>query len=377
MRKVVHLIYNLGLGGAERQLFELATRLPRDRFKTTVVRFKPTGEYAQRLEQAGVPVITIGKTRAIDLAFLVELRSVLRRLRPDILHCWMISANTWGCLTAPLAGGDTVVITAERNAYPELPDWKQRLLRWQAGRSVVMLGNSKEVTASLTRYGVPAEKLQVIENGIDFARFDVPVDRVAVLKREGLDPTLPLVLTIGRLNRQKDHKTFIAAALNLLSAGVKAQFAILGEGPLLSETRELISSSGYPDGIRLLEARPAVEDVLLACDVFTLPSLHEGFPNVLAEALGAGKAVVATAVSGSTDMVEEGVTGALIPVGDSAALAAAIQRYLDDPALAVAHGNAGRDFMRANYSVERMVQRYCELYERIRPQGPYARDEAD
>jgi glycosyltransferase involved in cell wall biosynthesis len=99
--------------------------------------------------------------------------------------------------------------------------------------------------------------------------------------------------------------------------------------------------------------------------VFCLASLHEGFPNALAEALACGKPCIATAISGSSEMIRDGESGSLIAVGDSQALARCLLAYLRDPQLASTHGAAARTFIRATYSVERMVQRYCELYREV------------
>ena len=364
---LVHLIYDLGLGGAERQLYELATRLPSERYHQTIVRFKPAGEYAARFVEHGINVLTVHKRQAIDLSFFTRLTRVLRELKPDIVHSWMRTANLWGRAAALRLKPRPAIVAGVRNTHPGLPSWRRALIAYLGRRSTRVIGNSRAVAAQMLKFGVPAERLAVIENGIDFSRFDREIDRPAVLKAEGLDPELPMMLTIGRLIEQKDHATLIAAVKTLVEQGARAQFAIIGDGPLTEQTRELIEKARLAGRVHILKPRPQVEELVLACDVFVLPSLHEGFPNVLAEAMGCAKPCIATAVSGSVDMIEDGKRGFLIDVGDAKALADRIARYLGDASLAAAHGAAAKAYIRENNSVEAMVDRYDALYTHISP----------
>lgn len=362
---VVQLIHNLGLGGAERQLYELCRRLPRERFRTSVVTCAAGGEYEARMREEGIECLTVPKRGPVDLPYLFALRRRLRALAPDILHCWMFTAGLWGALAAAGLRPRPGLLIAERNTYSGLGLLRRQAYHYQARAADRVLGNSRDVAAFWRGLGAAEGKLTVIENGMDFARFDraaAGLDRAAVLGAEGLDPALPLVLSIGRFVAQKDQATLVEAAKQLTQQGAQAQYAIVGDGPLEPALRRQITECGLEGRFHLLAARPRIEPLLLSASVFCLPSLHEGFPNALAEALGCGRPCVATPVSGGVELIEDGVSGRLTPCGDAGALAQAIGGYLDDPARAAEHGARARERVRARYGAESMAQRYAELY---------------
>ena len=359
---LAHIIYDLGLGGAERQLYELCSRLPQDRYELHVICFHGGGAYIPRLQEAAAQVHVVEKHGLFDMRFLFALAAKLREIAPALVHTWMLSANLWGRLALDMAQIRPVVVAAERKTFVNEPWARRAIVGWLGSRSDAVIGNSRDVVENQIADGVPREQAYVIENGIDFTRFDTAPERSAALTAEGLDPALPLVLTIGRLHPQKDQRTFIAAAGQLLESGRRAQFAIVGDGELRGQLAAQIAASGHSAAIHLLKSRPGVEGLIANCDVFCLPSLTEGFPNVLAEAMGCGRACIATRVSGSVDMIRDGMTGYLIDVGNADALANRIARYLDDSGLAKLHGERARQYIRANNSVEAMVRRYDELY---------------
>jgi glycosyltransferase involved in cell wall biosynthesis len=216
--------------------------------------------------------------------------------------------------------------------------------------------------------GIRADKIVTIWNGIDVAKYDppdAPRRRAAIRRELGIDDACQVVTTVGRLAPQKGHEHLIAAVPAILARAPQAHFLILGEGPLDEALAAQARATGLDESVHFLGVRDDVRDVLLGSDLFVLPSLWEGLPNVVLEAMAAGLAVVATSVDGTPELVFDGDTGVLVPPGEPEALAAAVMALLADPSRAAQLGAAGRRRAVAHFSHQRNTQAYVDLYTRI------------
>jgi glycosyltransferase involved in cell wall biosynthesis len=227
-------------------------------------------------------------------------------------------------------------------------------------RYLAVSGHVRERLAAL---GVPAAKLRVVRNGVDPGRFEQPVAHVFRSELAG-NTGRPIVLTVARLAPQKGLEFLLRAAAML----PEATFVIAGDGPARSILAAQAESAGLADRVRFLGSRRDVPDLLAACDVFVLPSLIEGLPLSVLEAMAAARPVVATRVPGTDETVVDGETGMLVPPRDPEALAHAIRSVLSDPERASRFGSAGRARVLGDFSTRRMVsaveQQYEELLER-------------
>lgn len=247
---------------------------------------------------------------------------------------------------------DLITDPDERRAYRRLLPHVDRLICV-----------SEQACASFLATGVPKEKLRVIRNGIR-PRLAQP-DRDGVRARLGLRSAARLVLTVGRLTEQKGHRYLLEAIPSVLERRPDAHFVVVGEGPLDGELRERARALGLDGHVSFLGRRPDVPALLAAADLFVLPSLFEGLPLSVLEAMGAGLPVVGTRGCGTAEAVRDGVTGRLVPPRDPAALARAVLEPLEQPDLGIRWGAAGQLRLEQEFSAARMAREAAALYQEL------------
>ena len=354
--RILYAITELDVGGAEKALAQLATRLDRDAFAPEVACLAGQGPIAALLRQNGVPVHLLKARGKLDVRALWRLRKLCRTA--DIVHSFLFHANIAARLAA-IATGTAAVISAARVAERSRP--RRRTLECRTHRLVdaeVCVSNG--VRDFLAAGGFPRTKLVVIPNGVDVARFE---GRDPAFKgRMGLSRDTRLVTTIGRLHEQKGIAAFLHAAASILQSRSDCHFLVVGTGPLEADLRRLAAELHIARHVAFLGYTDRVAEVLKATDVFVLASLWEGMPNAVLEAMAAATPVVATRVEGTEDVVEDGRTGLLVPPGDTPGLVNSILKLLDHPALAAEQGQAAQAHVRRHFPLETMVRRHEELY---------------
>lgn len=363
MLNVLQIIPTLDRSGAEKQMVLLAKGLPRDRFRVEVAALTRLGPLEGELREAGIPVTLIGKRWKLDPFAIGRLVKFLKAKKFDVVQTWIFAANTYGRLAARMAGVP-VVVTAEM----AVDLWKgkgqlevdRRLARWTDR----VVGNSQAVVDFYRQAGLPESCLAMIPSGI--AVEDPPtVDPAAVRAGLGLAPDAPLVLFAGRLAPQKGVADLLAAVDLLQHVRPDIQTLIVGDGPLRDQLEETAESFDLTRRVHFLGHRDDVPRLLAAADLLVLPSLYEGLPNVVLEAMCFSKPVVATAAPGTTEVVADGRTGLLVPLHNAPALAQAIRTILEDPALAQRLGAAGRDRIVSEFPIDTMIDRFAALYEQL------------
>ncbi len=230
-----------------------------------------------------------------------------------------------------------------------------------------LIGVSTGVGASFLALGIPAAKLRVVRNGIPPrpAGARAAADAPRLRARLGIPPTARLVLTAGRLDDQKGHRTLLGAAPAVLRRAPDVHFLWLGRGPLESELRAHIRAHGLEGHVHLLGHRDDAPDLLAAADLFVLPSLFEGLPLAVLEAMRAGLPVVGTRVCGIDEIVRDRHTGRLVPPLDAAALADAILETVQHPHRAARWGAAGQALVAREFSAARMAREMTTVYEDV------------
>jgi glycosyltransferase involved in cell wall biosynthesis len=341
----------------------LATGLPRARFAVEVAALTRLGPLAPELRAAGIAVTPLRKRHKLDGWVLARLVGLLRSKRFDVVQTWIFAANTYGRLAAHWAQVP-VVVTAEM----AVDLWKgrghlaidRRLARWTDR----VVGNSRAVVDFYRRAGVPADRLAWIPSGI--ADEEPPaVDPAAVRAEFGLERDAPLILFAGRLAPQKGVEDLVAALDLLQHVRPDLRALIVGDGALRGPLEDAAHAVRIDGMVRFTGHRDDVPRLLAAADLVVLPSLYEGLPNIVLEAMRFSKPVVATAAPGTTEVVDPDRTGLLVPVHNPQALAQAIRTVLQDPALARRLGAAGRARVEAEFRAETMVARFAELYEHL------------
>jgi glycosyltransferase involved in cell wall biosynthesis len=260
-----------------------------------------------------------------------------------------------------------VTLASRRNlGHPRAAQPAYRALTWLGNRATdLVIANSEAVRRhAVHAEGIASERVVIIPNGVDLQRFGGGPDP-SLRASLGLDAGAPLVGVTANLLDYKGHGYFLDAWRSVRRADPRAQALLIGDGPLREELEGRIRALDLGGSVRLLGSRPDVPALLALVDLVAHPSLEEGFPNAVLEAMAAGKPVVATAVGGTPEAVVHGETGLLVPARDSGALAEAMTRVLACPAEARALGEAGRRRVAERFGLAAMVRRHEALYERL------------
>jgi glycosyltransferase involved in cell wall biosynthesis len=361
--KVLQLIPTLDRSGAEKQMAMLARGLPRDRFRVEVAALTRSGPLEAELRDAGIPVTVIGKPLKLDPLALLRLARFLKAGSFDVVQTWIFAANAYGRVAARMARVPVVVV-----AEMAVDIWKGRGDRLVDRRLATwcdrLVGNSHAVVDFYRGLGVPGDRLAMIYSGVEDDE-PPPVDPAAMREELGLPPDAPLVLFAGRLAEQKRVDDLLKALDLLQHVEPDVRTLIAGDGPLRARLEDTAAAYHLDGRVRFLGHRDDVPRLLAAADLLVLPSAFEGLPNVVLEAMRFRKPVVATAAPGTTEVVVDGETGRLVPIGDQVGLARAIRDIVRDPALARRLGEAGRSRVEAHFGAAAMIDHFAALYEQL------------
>jgi glycosyltransferase involved in cell wall biosynthesis len=326
------------------------------------------------LSAAGVKCLPLEFSSRLDVLTSARLLRFIRRENIAILHCHLFTASLSGAGVARMAGVGAVLETCHG---PEV--WRMgkglRASFWvdrQVGRLVDKYIAVSHAAARhlIETKRVPKDKIRVIHNGRDLDRFG-PTNtqrRTATRNSLGLRDQ-PTIMTLARLDEQKGHRHLIDALAKVAAHRPDVITILVGEGPLENPLRAQCAARGLTDRIRFLGYRRDVPELFEAADMVVLPSLYEGLPLVAIEALAAGRPMVATEVDGTPEVVLHEKTGLLVPPANPTALAAAIERLLDNPELASRLATDGRKFVRENFTLQRQIEETVALYSELTGQS--------
>lgn len=355
--KIAYLVGHLRVGGTQRHLVEVFSRLDRTRFAPQVYCLKRQGELVDDIERLGVKVVDLAIGRSIvtpkTLLRLIKFARRLRQEEVSLLHCYLPRANLLGAVAGKIAGVPTVLIS-KRSLEPST-----NIIRLADVWADAVLANSRQVW----RHAVEVEKcrpdkLRLLVNGID-------IERYRNASGNGLHHQGPVVGTVLRLEPIKGPKVFIESAKRILDEMPEARFVIVGDGSTRAELERLGRSLGLGDRIRYLGERDDVEAILPSFSLFILPSLVEGMSMALLEAMAAARPIVATAVGGNLDLIRDGENGLLVPPGNPEAMARAAVQLLKNPASAKRLGQAAQTVVVNHHSADSMVRRLEEIYNEL------------
>ncbi len=357
--KIVYLLTGTDTGGAEMFCARLVERLDPSKFEPVVISICPKGTLAPTFEAAGVPILSLNIRHEFPLTPIPRLRQLLIRLRPHIMQSHMYHANVLARLVGPSAQVPIIICReGSADSLPLLWAWSQRCTARRADKIVAVSSAVAEHLA--TNLSIPGELIEVIHNGIDIEDFIARSCGPDLRSELGLSADTPIVVSVGRLEPIKGHKHLVDGIPTVLQKH-GAGFVFVGDGPLRSALEAQIPSE-LRSQVFFLGRRTDVARIIAQSDILALPSVQEGFPNVLLEAMALSKPVVATAVGGVPEQVVDGETGLLVPPRDSLALASAITVLLDTPDKARSMGQAGFRRVQRRFPLTAVVDRYTQLY---------------
>jgi len=358
--RILQVLAGLGAGGAERLVLHLGRWLQCQGHVVEVVNIYRDTTLQSEFEAAGVCVRNMRMTPYVSQWYPGALVSYLRRFQADVVHChetaWVKSALA--CRWAHVPCVFTLHLRHEQWFRND-----QRRLRQAASATDYCVGVAPEIPSLFVDFlGMPAERVRYIRNGIpDIHSVEKPsVDWVC-----DIPPDAKLVGMVGRFDEiQKDQMTLVQAMAMVQDVVPEAHLLLVGEGPRRAEVEQLVSQLGMSRCVHFLGLRRDVPVVLHHLDVFVLSSRHEGESLAILEAMSAQRPIVATAVGGTPGLLANGECGLLVPPGDAQAMAQAIVELLTNKTKAGELARRARERFLREYTIDRMGERYLELYEK-------------
>jgi glycosyltransferase involved in cell wall biosynthesis len=378
--RIAYLNGSLDIGGSERQMVELARRLPRDRFAPEFVLMTGRGPLADLAESGGVPVrvldwaLTGDRWRRIrrigDIARFVV---TMRHGQFDIVDAWLFHAYAVAAATRSLTGVRAVI--AGRRCLSDFSPGNHpinRTLDEIARRRVdAIVANSEGVRRdAMAHEGIAPERIRVIRNG---AGIPAPLDagmRDAIRSGWHAGPNHIVIGCIANYKPKKGLDAVVAVASLVVAAVPESIFVLIGEGPLRSDLQREIDAAGLTNQVLLHGREPDARRIVGGFDIAIQASLSEGLPNAILEAAAAGVPVVATNVGGTAELVADGSTGHLVEPGDIQAMAEAIISLAASPEHRVELGAAARVLVADRFGMDRFVAETIALYEQVLARRP-------
>jgi glycosyltransferase involved in cell wall biosynthesis len=366
---------SLDVGGSERQMVYLAQHLPRDRFIVEFVLLTHPGTLAPSAEAAGVRVRALdwalARERGHALRWLWDIMRfgpALRRGHYDVVDAWLFHAYAICSATRPVHR-IPVLLSGRRS----LSDFKGshnsvNFLADAIGKRAVdaIVANSEAVRADVSqREHIAPERIRVIYNGVEIPPPMPAAEREAIRAGWGFGPDTVIVGSVANYKPRKGLETMLRVAAKLHQQVPELRMVLIGEGPERPQLERMIAELGLSEVVRLHGREPDARRLYGAFDMVAHASESEGLPNVLLEAAAAGRAIVATAAGGSSEVVLAGESGLIVPVGDEDGFAREMLRLVQDPALRERLGAAARERAATVFGMDRFVAQTAALYEEL------------
>jgi glycosyltransferase involved in cell wall biosynthesis len=365
---IAHVLHQLQVAGAEVLAADLSRQLA-PRFRFVFFCLDAIGPLGEALRGEGFEVIALGRRPGLDRAVARRMRGHIQRLGVSLLHAHQYTPFFYASLARrpfPWPARPPLLFTEHGRHYPDRRKAKRvlanRFLLRRSDRATAVGGFVK--SALVENEGIPAERIEVVRNGIDPASFGPPdaAARRAARAELAIGDEQPVLLQVARFHPVKDHATALRAMAGVVASAPNAVLLLAGDGELRAALEAQAAALGLAGRVRFLGVRRDVPRLMAAADVFLLSSLSEGISVTLLEAMGCGLPIAATDVGGNGEVVEPGITGLLSPRGDAAGLAHNLAALLRDPALRRRLGDAGRARLLERFTRQQMHRRYAEIY---------------
>lgn len=364
---LMQLLTSFQIGGTERQVANLALGVDCSKFALHLACLRNFGELLADLERLHVPrpEFRIGRLYAPRTLWqAVRLACYIKTNRIQIVHSYGFYSNVFAVPVAKLVG-TPIIVASIRDTGNLLTPMQTRVQKLVCRLADCILVNADAIRDNLLEQGYDPDKIIVIRNGITMARFARRQPNHLLRRDLGVPLSARLIAVISRLNHMKGVHYFLEAAVVLAARYPDLYFLVVGDGGSRKELEEHARRLGLGQRIVFTGFRTDVPDLLSEVTISVLPSLSEGTSNTLLESMATGVPVIATQVGGNTEVVENEISGLLVPPRDSAALAAATSRLLEDPGMALSLGQAGLRRVNEVYSISGSVRETELLYQRL------------
>lgn len=363
--KVVHLTDSPFYGGPERQMRGLSVEL-RASVDTTILCFRDHRSslpFIEQLNAAGIAARMIGHANPHFPSMIADVAAELRRERADLLVCHGYKADVIGWFAARRVGLPVISVSRGWTAHTLKVRAYEALDRKMLARMDAVVCVSDGQAAKVLRSGIPRDRVHVIHNSVDPARFRThSTGERAVLETLFTSKPDVIVAAVGRLSPEKGFDQLIEAARIIVRAADRIGIVLIGDGPERRKLEARVRASDLESNVVFTGFRKDVDDLLPSADILVQSSYTEGLPNVVLEACAAGIPVVATDVGGTSEIIEDEVNGFLVPPADPAALAGRVINLARSPLLRQEMGQRGRSIVRTRFSFARQAAQYEDLF---------------
>jgi len=364
---IVHVIHRFDTGGMENGMVNLFNTLSPQHYRHTVVPLTDFSDFRHRITAQTVEFHALHRAPGHGLGWVVRLWKLLRQIRPDLVHTRNLAALEAQFVAAAAGIRATVHGEHGRDVFDlHGRNWKYNLLR-RAARPFVTnyIAVSRDLETWLrTTIGVMPRKLHQIYNGVDSEKFHPRTGP----RPQSIHPESVVFGAVGRMVAVKDYPALTRAFIQLIrdqpDRSRHARLVIVGESPERATCEQLLRQAGIAHRAWLPGERHDVAAIMRTFDVFVLSSRNEGISNTILEAQASGLPVIATAVGGNIELVEDGVNGTLVRPGDVADMAQALLGYLDAPARMTEDGGHARRQVEQRFSIPAMAEAYAAVYEK-------------
>lgn len=366
--KILHVYTGGGeIYGAERVIFNLAIEQRKRGFDTKIAYFERPGRnsFLESLREHSIPVYVIPSIGKVDIGAFLALRRICLDSRPQILHSHGYKGYIFSAILKRISNSFIIVSTKHISTdsssrikiYDYLGDTSLKFFDW-------VIAVSEFTKESLVERHIPADKIEVIHNGVD-----IPINgRTAAGRLQSelkLGPDSKLIGFIGRLTPQKGISYLLEAARIVCKEMKDVYFVLIGDGELREEIESFISSNKLEERVLMLGWRKDATELLQDIDILLLPSLFEGTPMIMLESMALGVPVIGSDVGGISEVIEDRVNGLLIKPCDPGAIVSAIHVLLENRELAEKISRNAVEEVKTRYSSEHMTEMYNETYTRL------------
>ena len=364
--KICYVIGTLQIGGAEKQLLYLTKNLNRRIFSPEVIVIHKGGPLKEEFIENNIPVIEVGKKFKIDPVFLLKLLFILRRKKPKFVHTFMFTSNTWGRL-ASIFARIPFIFSSERCVDP----WKKwyhklidKFLLIFTDKVIVNSFAVKEFYKKIEN--IPEIKIEVIYNGVDVENIEKILFENDKKREElKLKKNKFIVGTGGRFTEQKGFIYLLMAIPEVLKYFPDCIFIFVGDGPMRKSFEKIVYKLNIKNNVIFTGYRKDILEILSLCNLIVVPSLFEGMPNIILEAMCLKKAVIGTDIPEIKELIKDGFNGLLVPVKNYEKISEKIIYLLKNPEICKKMGENGYNYVKENFSIEKMVKSYEKLYLKI------------
>lgn len=362
--RLIQITHDLRIGGLQRVVVNICRSINRHKFDVSVLCLRDLGEYAADIEKMGIAVHLLdhNKKSGPDYFAFLKVAEVLRRERVDVIHTHNTQPFIDGTIAARMSGVRTIIHTDHGRVFPD----KKRYMfaEWIMSHFVdKIVGVSGSTSENLVRYEwISPKKILTIDNGSDDTLINTSMDKEEKKKELGIRKGEPIIGVCARLTEEKGVSYLLQGMPAMVSVFPNLSLVVAGEGPLENRLKKEATELGLEENVLFLGPRSDVPELLKLFDLYVLPSISEGLPMIMLEAMAAGCPIVATEVGGIRSVIEPGWNGTLVKAGRPNELCDAIIQLLESQITRQRYAENGRVRFKENFSADKMVRKYEKLY---------------